>query len=245
MPKQLRYARTSLLIVAAITCVSLIIVVLPFSQAAVASAAPSADDVATGLIRLELGPEALTAAGLSSGDTTELVQRAYSHLLENQDAVDLADLNHADAKRAFTILERTVRAGTADEDELEAYPGIIAAFGAAASQQQTVLAGLLDAATVGLTGAQRAKLDQIRLNQEWKLPVEFLVVDREETEWVALRDALANERISARLGETPDVAGQTLLAQLRADPAVSTARANIDTNLGLVEAAWNAAVGFQ
>jgi len=99
MPKQLRYARTSLLIVAAITCVSLIIVVLPFSQAAVASAAPSADDVATGLIRLELGPEALTAAGLSSGDTTELVQRAYSHLLENQDAVELADLTGVEAPR--------------------------------------------------------------------------------------------------------------------------------------------------
>jgi hypothetical protein len=244
MPTQLRYARTSLLIITAIGCLSLIIVVLPRSQAAVAAVAPSATDVATGLHRLELGPDALTAAGLSSSDATELVQRAFSHLIESQNALDLADLVHADAKRNSTILERTVRSGTADDDELAALPAALAALASATSQQQTLLAGLVDGATADLTGPQRAKLDRIRLNQDWKLPIEFLVIDREETVWVALRDALANERISARLGEMRDAAAQTLLAQLRADPAVSMARANLDANLGVIEAAWDAAVGF-
>lgn len=59
------------------------------------------------------------------------------------------------------------------------------------------------------------------------MPVEFLLLERPVQEWVALRNALAHERITAEFGEPP----------------VSTAKAEHEANLDAVTAAWRAAVG--
>ena len=69
------------------------------------------------------------------------------------------------------------------------------------------------------------------------------MVDRTEVQWVQLRDYLANERIAEKLGEEPDANAQAALAQIRNNLAVSTAKANLDANLAVVELAWAQAVG--
>jgi hypothetical protein len=71
--------------------------------------------------------------------------------------------------------------------------------------------------------------------------LQYLVKARSEADWVALRDALDNERVSLKLGEDPDQASQALLATVRADPAIAAAKTNLDTKLGAVTAAWEAA----
>ncbi len=65
------------------------------------------------------------------------------------------------------------------------------------------------------------------------------MVNREQTEWVAVRDALANEKIAAKLGDTPDQAAQSALSTWRANGSVSAARVSLDTNLASVTTAWN------
>ena len=66
-------------------------------------------------------------------------------------------------------------------------------------------------------------LSAIRANSDQEMPVEFLVKSREHTEWHALRKALANERICAKIGDEPDPGMQTKLATWRAEEACAAA----------------------
>ncbi len=91
--------------------------------------------------------------------------------------------------------------------------------------------------------AQRETLTAIRANAHWKLPTEFLVVERTEAEWVELRAALANERIAARNEEAPNEQRQALLGTARANPAVAAAKTALDANLATVKQSWNTVTG--
>ena len=79
-------------------------------------------------------------------------------------------------------------------------------------------------------------------NSSWELPTEYLAENRTEAEWVALRDALAVERINANHGEPFPSSVQSYLSTIRAGSKVSTAKVNLDTYLASVQTAWNAAV---
>ena len=95
-----------------------------------------------------------------------------------------------------------------------------------------------------LAGPKQSTITQIRLHRGWKQPTEFLTVERTEADWVALRNALANERISADHDEPADADAQLLLALARAHPAVSTAKANLDANFDVISTAWHDAAGI-
>src|SRR5262245_52337918 len=69
-----------------------------------------------------------------------------------------------------------------------------------------------------------------------------LTVERSESQWVDLREALANERISAADGVDPDANAHALLTQLRADPTVNAAASNLNANLIAVSASFNTAI---
>ena len=85
---------------------------------------------------------------------------------------------------------------------------------------------------------------QVRANDAWTQPTPYLTVERTQEQWVALRDALANERISAEAGEAADDGAVALLEQVRSDPSVSAALANIDANLALITATWESEIGL-
>ena len=115
----------------------------------------------------------------------------------------------------------------------------------AAAQRETLLSGVQTTATSGLTETQKTALTNLRANSSWNLAKkEFMVVNHSEAEWVALRDALANERISAELGEEPDTGCQALLTTYRANSAVITATTGLGAqNLAAIRSAWSAAAG--
>jgi hypothetical protein len=60
---------------------------------------------------------------------------------------------------------------------------------------------------------------------------------------VALRDALANERIAVELPGTLSQSCQALLATVRADGSVSAALTNVQNSLTSVTNSWNTAAG--
>ena len=243
MKKYLPVLQISLIIVAFVGVVLLYRSVEEAVRARSIQPVPTSAQLAEALLRSGLTPEALTAAGASSNGTDTVIADVFFHLLENPGALGLADAAYANARRDSDRLKRLIQSGQGTSEDVDAYAAAKMALAFAESQRETVLGAIFAAATSGLSASETNTLAALRSNGNWSLPTEFLVVDHAEAEWVQLREALANERIAAKLGEEPDPDAQALLATFRSDPLVAVAAANLDTNLPAVEAAWDTAVG--
>jgi len=158
-------------------------------------------------------------------------------------ALDAADSAYASGRVAADALAAKIQSGKASQEEIASYPAAKTALESAEAARLSVLDGYFTAATSSLTSNQRAALVTIRANKAWSFPEEYLVVNRSEADWIALRDALANERIAVDLPDTLSQTCQALLAAVRADPAVSFASTSVETSLTQVTSAWNTAAG--
>lgn len=201
------------------------------------------NDFAVMMIRAGLDADALAAVGVNANGVLSVLQPAADAINNAPSALSTADSAFAAARVETDRLQRLIQSGRGTQEDVSAYQTQSAALATATSQRATVLDGYFTAATAGLSSEQRTLLSNLRSNRAWNLPLEFMVVNREQAEWVALRDALANERISAKLGESPDQTAQASLTTWRAVSAVSTAKSNLDSNRATVRAAWNTAVG--
>lgn len=246
-------------------CVSILAVAIPLSlrmtkaAASTAAATPEASQQSPGggvgggtsqsvslgvvLHRTGLTPEAIAAAGLGAAGTVSIggaAQLAHAGLVTS-----LRELDHAvgQARNARDAAERKIQSGKASAGEVAAFPGLEQAFASASAARDSAVNGLFASAAAGLSPTQRATLAAIRANAQWKLPTEFLVVDRTEAEWVELRAALANERIAARNGEAPNPQCQALLGAARANPAVAAAKTALNANLASVKQSWDEVTG--
>ena len=199
------------------------------------------------LMRSALGAEALAASGVQAASVTAVLQAAADEINAHPGTLDAADAAYVAARVESDRLRTRIQSGQASQEEIGNYQTQMAALATASAQRQTALDAVFSAATTNLAGPQRAGLSEIRANRAVDFskdyPIEFLVVERTQEQWVALRDALANERLAVRYPEMASQAAQSLLATLRSDPSVSAARANLDANLAAVTAAWNIASG--
>ncbi len=204
---------------------------------------PPPHDFKVTLLRAGLSPEALAAAGVSSGSISSALSAAAQSLAGSPDALVTADAAYATARVNSDRLERLIQSGKGHEQEVAAYQAAKTTLATAETERQAVLDGIFAAATANLSSAQRTALTNLRANASWNLPKEFLVVNRDQAEWVRLRDALANEKISHKLGDEADAGAQTQLANWRANSSVAAARTALDTNLPQIRTNWNAAAG--
>src|SRR5262249_42233026 len=116
---------------------------------------------------------------------------------------------------------------------------------AALAQSEASLTSYLDAmrtAACSIVSSHQSSLIQASpTNRSLDLPPQYLVADRPQGNWVALREALDTKRISERYGyDFPDSSRNTLAA-IDAEPEVATAKTNLDANLFDVQTAWNLA----
>ena len=199
-------------------------------------------EVSSLLYRLGLSPERLAAAGIAGQQTTALIDNLRGYLDSNIDALRAADSGYASASVMVDSLERTVRAGTASREEKEALTSARALRASQASSRQTLLDAAFVAATAGLDGGVVQALTLASAGARWDLPLPYAFAERDQTDWVNLRDALANQRINTRHGLDPSQEALAVIADADAVPAISSARANLDANLAAVTAAWNAAI---
>ncbi len=247
MKKHLGKARYPLIVILALVTLSLVVFeVVEQSRRARASLipqAPTSAQVTAALMRAGLDAEALAAAGLSAPPVGNVVDDVADWLAADQADLELADSAYASARIQCDQLKRAIQSGQATEEQTNAYPTATSQFAQAHAECAALLDAAFDAGTADLSQSQRATLAVIRGNRRWKVPLEFLLVDRTEAEWVQLRDCLANERIAADLeNEDPDPQAQALLAQLRSDPLVSAAAASLDANAAVIADAWEQAI---
>lgn len=207
-----------------------------------AQSAPTSQALTGALIRAGLTATALTAAGLSSGLATGVVNDVDAYMTNNPGVLSAADAAYASVRAEHDRLQRLVQSGVYAEGDLASYATAANSLSAAHAQRQTVLNNIWAAGTADLSETQAEILAKIRANSGWEVPIEFQTIDRTEAQWVALREALANERISAERSESADADAQTLLTQARSVSTVSTALASLSANLASIEATWNGAV---
>ncbi len=204
---------------------------------------PLPTDFKVKLLRAGLTPRALAAAGLSMGSVLPTLQAAADQMNLAPTALDSADSSYRSARTAADALAVKIQGGKASQEEIASYPAAKTALESAEAARMSVLDGYFSAATAGLTANQRSALTTIRANRALGFPEEYLVVNKTEAEWLALRDALSNERQAAELPDMVNAAATQLLTTFRADPAVAFAATSAQTGLPLVTNAWNIAAG--
>lgn len=205
-------------------------------SASAAEVRPSTVEVA--MLRLGLRPEALAAAGLDGTDVTTAIANLEEELSAAPTALATADANLAAAKREADRLERIVRSGTAPPEDVAALQQARVALANARSQRASHLDDLFTATLADAQSGEQSSLSTMRSNAaSWEIvEAPLLSVSRTQAEWVALREALAAERISARYGEAVPSEVVSLLASERAE--VASAQAAMDANLPAVLQAW-------
>jgi hypothetical protein len=217
----------------------------PRALAAVTVVAPPplpADFPAT-LIRAGLDPKALAAGGVSSQSISSVLSAAATQINSAPTALSNADDAYATARTQVDHLTSVIQSGHGTQDDIAALATAKSNLATAASQRQAAVDAIFNAATANLTNGQKTALSKIRSNRSWDLPLEFVVVDRQQAEWVSVRDALANERIAVTLSGTLNEAAQSQLATWRADSSVAAAKVGLDSNLSAITTAWNSAAG--
>jgi len=191
------------------------------------------------VLRTGLTPERLAAAGASSG-VVNAVLNAAAEDLGDCNALDSADATYSTARGARDTLERLVKSGLGTEEDVTALASAEAALTAAAAARDSILASARAAGAAELTSAQQATLTSLLSNCDRRLPIEFLVLDLEAADWLTLRNALDDEKAAPKLGLEPNAELQSFLTTKRAVAAVATAKANLDSNLAAIQAAWDA-----
>jgi hypothetical protein len=198
-------------------------------------------EVATTLSAAGLDAQSLAAAGLSGPEATSLLSRARSHLQEHIQTLRDADSARAASQASYDALRRRVESGLASEADLSNLATAASALGSAQASRQSALDALSSDATSQLDPAKVIRLATLRGNHGWEVPIQYRAANRSQPDWVALRDALANDRIAARRGEDPDPAAHQLLLDAQANANVSAAASSLQ-NLPDLQAAWNQGV---
>jgi hypothetical protein len=210
------------------------------SNAPLATAPAVATDGVT-LLRLELGPEELAAAGVTSTQVATIAADMDASGPAQNGDLEAADATFASAKQTHDALLRIVKSGQATEQQVTDLQAAKTALDAAVAARESVMDDLHDAATASLSTAVQAKLDQLRANGSVKVPTQFRVLSKTSTEWLELRELLAHEDACAELGDDQVPAKAAALAAWRALADVAAAKSNLDSNLSAVQAAWDTA----
>lgn len=199
--------------------------------------------IATWLARADLTPRNLAAVGVGSNGVNAIFASARSHLTDRAAALQSADDARASARADYETTLARVQAGLGSDQDIAGLPALLQNLQAADQAGEAALAAFRSAVLgqngLGLSPVQQNAFDTLRANRTWEVPVQYKVVSRTESEWIALREALANARIAAQGQGEADQASAQRIADADALPAVSAARNALDAQLRAFKTAWN------
>lgn len=203
---------------------------------------PTRSQVQITLLRNGLGPTELTVAGVSPQGVGTVAATAAAYATTHWAELDAAQTRLDAARSELETVERAVRQGVASQEQRAEFPVAQDALTSAQSAFDAAIGALRQAALSGATDEQRTNLGRVLASSDRSVPFQYTVVEHSDADWVRLRDALANVRISLREGEPPDPECAAYVQMADADPGVAAAKTNLDS-LAQAEAAWNDALG--
>lgn len=166
-----------------------------------------------GLARmLGVSPKAMAAAGCSAADVSEF----FSSLAGLSDST-ITSIRQAESAAGNDTGQRTAR-------------------------RQAVLDEAFGRAAAGISAGARQRLTIIRQNTRSGIPMEFAILERSEGDQVALREALAVQRIASRTGEPVSSRASAVLLIANSNSDVVAAREAVSTRLAATEQAWSQAI---
>jgi hypothetical protein len=196
------------------------------------------------LTRCGLSAETICAAGVTQGtQVTSLVDAAEVVIALDPNALTNLDEDYAAKRVTYDALVRKVQSGLATAEEIAQLPIAKGELDTADTARESYKMGVRNAGLATVSPTVATSVNTIWANRAWdELAVQYRVENRSEAEWVALREALATERIAAQYSEPFPASTQSYLAGVNAGGAVSAAKVNLDTYLFAVQTAWNAAI---
>ena len=201
----------------------------------------TADELESALVYAGFTPERLAACGASEQQLATMVAHVRSQLGAQIQSYRTALTSYQSALFAAENAERRVASGAASPQEREALDSVRSALASASSAWQSRLDGIRQIAEADLTSQQVATFGLLRTNRSWELPPQYLAENHSEVEWVELRDALTNLRVTDRLSMPPDPAAFTLVSDTNSHEAVAAASTGLE-NLSTIQAAWTQAI---
>jgi hypothetical protein len=204
--------------------------------AAPRQSAPSDPQVAARRVAPEIGLDAaaLAAVGINAEACAAMLQR----LVASSVAIDGLDQAKTGLLGASEALEEARQSAQDGSSEAAATIGEReASVQAASSTVAGLRAALRGIALDGVSPAAVAMLNAIDGNRKRRVPTEFMVVTRSDSDWEMLERAIRREGRCQRTGETLEPEYASLLASVRAEPAVAAAALSIASLRPAVEAA--------
>lgn len=101
---------------------------------------------------------------------------------------------------------------------------------------------IFDAATTSLNQEQKSMLRAQKQNKGKSVPAKYLVVDRSDAEWVALREALSDQRIATRDGREANAEVRQRIATADANSTVAAAGQRLSGDRVATRTAWTQAI---
>jgi hypothetical protein len=176
---------------------------------------------------LDLSPERLAAAGVSGLQCDEMFNLGTAYSIQ-------AD-RMAQFSLAYKNLNQAIDRESKPPKEADRNLPTVAQCQVALEDLKTAALGFL---TNELSSETKAKLTKIRSNAHWAIAPEYLLSDRTDQQWLALRGALAAKRFSDRTGNPMPESASQVLATADADQAVVASKAALVTGLQSVKDSW-------
>jgi len=192
--------------------------------------------------RLSLDAESMCAAGVSAQQVATIVTALNTSPAAINEELTDADNVRGLAAKVVQDLKAEIANGGSTPAQILQLENAEDVLEMADATRDGVLDTLFTAGVVSLSPEIQSRLATIRGNRYWRLPVEFLVANRSQSDWVQLRDHLSQERIATKLEEPLDPAVSQALATARSHSSVSAAFARLGSGLTSVQMAWNAAL---
>ena len=201
-----------------------------------------ADTLSDTMMRAGLDAEALAASGVVASEIAGIVEDVQDHLDASASALSTADLNYLSAKSEVGRLTRIVRSGKASAQDIADLATEKQNEANAISARNSALDAIFDAGCNSLSADETTALSTIKGNRHWGTDIEFMIKNRTDQEWLALIEALTDERVSLEEEIAANVTCAALLLSERSDTSVSAAKVSCDTNASAVQASWTSAV---
>jgi hypothetical protein len=209
-----------------------------------------AAEAAMALRQAGITPERLAIAGGSINDLHAALAGAISQASIDPEQL-LAARNTRNAERAAQLRQYKAELSGIELPAPATSPtsgegGMAAARSAPSVSGAAVAAATDPAAAVNalIRGTLTARLERITANSKWNLPDRFLLAERTDQEWAALRDAYAAVQIAQRAGRTPESAAQAIVDAAEREPLTIAAAASVSNRADELRAVIGIVLGI-